>query len=79
MPLITNASGTAWTAASATTTRETWQCRSGGVLLSTAASPAATEGIYLAQGESITFASVTVQYRRANDNIPAVIAREITG
>lgn len=76
MALITNANAT-WQSASATTTVETWQCRTGGVLLSVEASPAATDGIYLAKGQTLIVAATrTVKYRLGAGHQAAVISRE---
>lgn len=56
MPLITNVT-TAWSTAVTLTTDEVWQARSGGVYLSTAATPAATDGVLLREGTALQIAS----------------------
>lgn len=80
MSLITDASSSAWTSASATTTREGWQVRTGSILLSTTATPGDADGIFLSKGEYVEFASgVTVKYRLPKGVLSATLVRESLG
>lgn len=75
MALITDAS-TSWSTPITLTADEVWQTRAGSVFVTTTASPAADDGIWLHENHAVRFsAGSTVRYRK--DGITdALIARE---
>ncbi|MCU0906254.1 MAG: hypothetical protein MUF73_02160 [Rhodobacteraceae bacterium] len=75
MPLITNVTS-AWSTAVTLTTDEVWQARRGGVFLSTAATPAAGDGLLLREGTALQIASGRAVRVRTESAEGAVIARE---
>lgn len=69
-----------WSAPVALTAPEIWQARWGSVYLSTSASPGATDGILLTQGQALCFETgVSVRYRRDAGPGDALVVREILG
>ena len=75
MPLITNVTS-AWSSAVTLTTDEVWQARRGGVFVSTAASPAANDGVLLREGTALQIASGRAVRYRTEVAEGAIIARE---
>jgi hypothetical protein len=75
MALITDAA-TAWSAPVTLTQDEVWQARKGGVFLTTTASPAAGDGLFLREGLGIRLSvGSDVRYRKEGTG-EAVIVRE---
>ena len=75
MALITDAT-TAWSTPITLTQDEVWQTRKGGVFVTTTASPAGDDGLFLREGIGIRFsAGSDVRYRKEGTE-DAVIVRE---
>lgn len=75
MALITDAT-TIWSSPITLTQDEVWQTRQGGVFVTTTASPAADDGLFLREGTGIRFsAGSDVRYRKEGTG-EAVVARE---
>lgn len=75
MALIEDAAA-AWSAPVTLSSDEIWQARYGAVFVSTTASPVATDGVALLQGEALHLsAGLAVRYRKEG-LAPALIVRE---
>jgi len=75
MALITDAA-TAWSSPITLTRDEVWQTRRGGVFVTTTASPAADDGLFLREGIGIRFSvGSEVRYRKEGTG-DAVIVHE---
>lgn len=77
MAILTDAT-TDWSTPITLTTDEVWQTRAGSVYVTTTASPAADDGIWLQENHAVRFAAgVSVRYRKEGTT-DATIAREAT-
>lgn len=66
-----------WSAGITLSAQEFWQVRAGEALVTHEATPVEGDGLYLAQGQGITFASgQTIKYRRAGTSA-TIITRTV--